>query len=154
MTSMRRTLSIGIVLCGLVAPIRAMGLELQVEPGDKADRVIVNVQMSSAEYKAAKGQLGGGKAVADYRVPGSSEVNLRMPMSKAKYEAVRKQALDRKGQGPYWCVTCTGSPDAKPTTLRARTSLAASLISTSACETATKSQNNKVTGPGACPKSP
>jgi len=149
-----RLLNTGITLCGLLTPALATGLELQVDPGDKADRVLVHLQMSAEEYKAAKGQLGGGKAVADYRVPGASEVNLRMPMTKAKYEAVRKQAEDRKGHGPDWCVTCTGAPDAKPTTLRARTSLAASLISTAACEAATKSQNNKVTGPGACPKSP
>jgi hypothetical protein len=137
--------------CVLAAP-RAGALQLEVAPGDKADTVVLRIRMSAEEYKAAQGLLGGGKAVVDYRAPGSNEINLRMPMSKQKYEALRQQAATRKGQGPDWCVTCTGAPGTQPSTVRARTSVAASLIGTTQCEESTQSQNNTVTGPGACKK--
>jgi hypothetical protein len=152
MTRSRGGLFASILLYWASAAAPAGALQLEVEAGDKADTVVLHVQMSSEEYKAAQGLLGGGKVVADYRIPGANEVNLRMPMSTKKYEALRQQAATRKGHGPDWCVTCTGAADAKPSTLRARTSIAASLISTTQCEKATKSQNNRVTGPGACPK--
>ena len=127
----------------------ANALVLHVKPqGDKGD-VILRVAMSSQDYSAAQGLMGGANQVTDSDIPGMNDVNVAVPVSAQRYDRIRKNAVnDSKTAGTQWCVVCR---DGKVNfTVNAETAFSAALVGTLQCQEKTKNQDLEVTGQGSC----